>query len=243
LTINAADAKVALLIIARGQSNMSFTPSFDWPVPRNLHVWNSGQKPGDLGTRFVAPSGKVIGTALAYSEARATAERDRDVYLVNVSYPDTAISHWIENTSEPDMYRWLKANVEAALAGIGHPVELVDLEWQGETDASQDSKTWTEDFATVRARLRRESWYPSDTLCIVMGLIHKDVFGAFNRYLQAAVGADPARTIYVDTGSLPDRMWWLVFGPHMTAEGYWAAGHLAYDTQVKRAHGTTGMEK
>jgi hypothetical protein len=131
----------------------------------------------------------------------------------------------------PDVYANIQANMPPAL--IAADVEMIDrlLWWQGE--AGGTDADYPADWETVIARFQAEDWFSIETPVTVFDVINPTDGGSSSYLtvtsnLQAVVGAEPAIRQFVDLSMLTGGTYWALADlPHMTAEGYLAAGTMA----------------
>lgn len=234
-----------ILLLVEGQSNATIYRPYTWPVapPVNLALWDwTGLEHTDglgTGTGFYPLTGTVIGFAHALGAEIARDNPGRMVYIVNIGVGGVRIAQWLVGASAPDMYAATKRNIEAALALIGEPVELIHAWWQGESDSGFDGNpqnpNYPANFITHRNRKRGETWYPANTPMVVMAMpSYAATVPQYNSKILQGMAADAGRTVFADTSNLPADCWEATENNiHATAKGYEIAGKIAFQALAK----------
>lgn len=223
-----------IVIFSTGQSNFFLEPAFSWTPAPNLSKWNYDKTDEtDVGTAFAAPGGTTISAPEAFAQRVALAHPNSEVYLINIPCDGQAISKWMTGAPTPDMYAACKDNVEAALALISLDKVDIFLWWQGEGDASSPA-SYVANWTTVHTRFRAETWFPYTTPVVIFGvsILAGASYVSFNTYLSEAASLEAQLRTFVHTGLLPTAYWDSSGGVpyiHMLADGYHAAGNMAYE--------------
>jgi hypothetical protein len=225
------------VILATGQSNFFMTPAFAWTPAANAKVWNFDGNDGNVGTAYVALVNSNVNMTQKIASDIADAWTARPIFLVNISFPGQAISHWLLSGGPPvDVYQNILNNISGALAAAG--VSKIDLFlwWQGEGDSVPLNTGYVADFATMMRRFWSNSWFPRETPAMIHSMASTAVGGnpngdKMNGLLMAVVDDDPDRRRYVYTSALSTSAYWDSSNPgHMTGQGYFAAGAMSANT-------------
>ncbi|WP_421387266.1 sialate O-acetylesterase [Agrobacterium tumefaciens] len=235
-------AKPFLVILASGQSNIALSRAKSWDPTVNAWRWNNADADADsVGAAFVQfpPSNVQFSTVFADTIAKANA--GMDVYVVNIGFGGREIAHWLPGSSAPDMYQYIKNNVEPALADIGASKIDVFLWWQGEADYfSSLVPLYYDKFQSLMARLNGEIWFDTSTSVFICGTANATIgghvnYGWINRVLMACANASPSNRQYFYTSDLPLEFW--QDNLHPNGDGYYMLGQMAAAQFMGRSSG------
>jgi hypothetical protein len=218
-------------ILTSGRSNAEYRLAYAWTPPPNLYLWdfNGTVDPATkVGTAWLVPDGTTISIALSIAAQEAWANPDTIVYVFQIAKASIPISHWLPGSPDPDMYTCIRANVTAGLALAGG-TQIDVVQWWHEGDASAPTGYVT-DFNTMVDDWRTETWFAYDTPIIIHGIsiLYAANYTAFNAYLSACIASEPDFRRFVYTGILPAAYWEAPSYLHGNADGYYAAGVMAW---------------
>lgn len=235
-------------ILASGQSNMALIvnePETSIEYAPNLHYWNFNGWENELGTAFRTPLSTESSTAMVTANEIAKANPDRQVYVVNVSFGNTPISAWVNNT--PIAARTtLVNNVEAARTAAGLSGEFdYFLWWQGEADADTNQQTsYVSNFQQFMTVMDSYEWFNSNTIRkIIYGVtdaprLQWPNYNLINRVLQVVTAIYSSTAVFVPSGALPEPRFWGedeggAPNVHMSAIGYETLAKMSYVASTK----------
>jgi len=224
-----------LVLLATGQSELESVWSFSWSPQANALVWNWDYVDGHVGSAFAALSSITIRIAERFASEVARLLPGRKVCVVNIAKGSQNIAQWMTGASSPDMFQNILNNVVPALAAVGKTT-IDGLIWYQGVSQTATPYSYANDFETVQARFRAQSWFPRTTPVIVLGLAPSSIAGsaffandAVNAQLQAVVRADQGCRRFVDTSTLDAGLWDATVHPN-------GAGSAAVGTMAAQAY-------
>ncbi|HEV7411052.1 MAG TPA: sialate O-acetylesterase [Bradyrhizobium sp.] len=225
------------VILATGQSNFSMAPALAWTPAANAKLWNFNGSDGNIGTAYAALGNSTVNITQKIASDIGDAWTARPIFLINISFPGEAISHWLlSGGPPPDVYQNILNNISGALSAAGAGKIDLFLWWQGEGDTTPLNTGYVADFATMMSRFWCNSWFPQKTPAIIHSIASTAISGNpegdhMNDLLLAVVNDDPHRRRYVYTAALSTSTYWDSSNPgHMTGQGYFAAGAMSANT-------------
>jgi hypothetical protein len=228
-----------VLGVCFGQSNAAgYFDDASLPMPPNLWIWNSFGA-GDVGSVFV-PASNAPRHSWAYSAAARMARANPFVnyYIVINAVGANPVDQWVAGfqktgTGLYDMATSLRLNVAAALAVLGKSTIDGMYAWVGESNAyNADSEAYFKGlWDQFHAQMRAQTWFPYYLPIYCMGYNPYDAaFPKYTRWMQEWCESEFQTRTFVDTSTLSVAMWTPT--PHMSAEGYDAAGAMLYEATI-----------
>jgi hypothetical protein len=230
------------VLVDTGQSNMAnFVDDNLLEIPSNLFWWNGTS--ADVGTAFI-PAPQTDRVSVAAGIKVALDNPLCNVYIINIAEGSQPVEQWLSEAYQRtgdgyyDMATALEDNVVAALAVLGVSTIDVMSVWVGESDTGPDGGVGVAVFKgfwnELHDRWRSFSWFPHHTPIYVMGLSpYVPAHLPYTRALMEWCDAEPQTRCFVDTSLLPNAFWQVP--PHMSADGYLAAGRMLYEAMIGRA--------
>jgi hypothetical protein len=230
-----------LVIFATGQSNIAVHQPFRWTPNVRAVRWNNEVRiDGGRGDEFVALDREQIDLSSKIASDLADAYPGRRVCLINVSFSNKSISHWLPGTKAPDIFQNIQLNLPTALKACG--ANRIDLAvwWQGEGDSARFNFDYPSDFEKMVDRLAAAKMgFSRDTPLLIYAIEAHAVSQInpkaefINAILQNIAAADMHRRRFIFTSFLGLREgktldYWdhSNDGGHMTGLGYFAAGAM-----------------